>query len=69
MRTPGRSLSVTVQPLSSIRVIHPDVGAAESIDRLLRIPHQEQLPRDWADLAPIRLFGITRGEKKKNLRL
>ena len=49
--------------------IERDVRAPEAVDRLLRIAHQEELPGNRADRAPVCLCGIVGGEQEKDLGL
>src|SRR6185436_2319318 len=47
--------------------IDVDVSAPESVDRLLRIPDDEELARDGCDPLPPRLVRIVGGKKQQQL--
>ena len=49
--------------------VDPDVGAAEAVDRLLRIADDEELPRRGDDRAPVALGRILRRQQEQNLGL
>ena len=50
-------------------LIHPNVGSAEPVDRLLRIADAEELARLGRDPLPVADGGIIRREQQQNLRL
>ena len=56
------------EPLADLAV-DADVGAAEPVDRLLRIADDEQASGHRDDRAPVGLVGIGGGEQQQDLRL
>jgi hypothetical protein len=49
--------------------VERNIGSPETVDRLLRIPHQEELARNRAGNAPVCLSRIVGGEQEEDLGL